>query len=131
MIEANFEIIRKNRKIQRVSVSMPIWTKTSDTDSHLSIQMPLLGIESIAKDELDAEQAIEEAVRLFCIASEKYGNGLETELEATGWKLLSSKQGKSLGIELSDDLQYLDRIFQTGENYVGQDLDLIPEGDYA
>lgn len=131
MIEANFEIVRKNRKIQRVSVSMPIWTKNSETESHLSIQIPLLGIDSIAKDELDAEQAIEEAVRLFCIVSEKYGKGLETELEATGWKTLSSSQGKSMGIEVSDDLQFLDRIFQTGDNYVGQDLDLIPEEDYA
>jgi hypothetical protein len=82
--EANIQITRNGGKLSSISVSMPVWSKHAD-DGNLIVFLPMLGLETIAKDDNDAEQAIEEAIISFCIASERWGQGLDKELQALKW----------------------------------------------
>lgn len=117
--EANIKITRNGSKVTSISVSMPIWTKLNDS-GNLSIQIPFLGIETIAKNENDAEKAIEEAIISFCIISEKFGQGIERELQVLGWKAIAAD---SLEYDVNTD-SVLEGIFKTGENYVNPHLEL-------
>ena len=122
--EANIKITRKGERISSISVFMPIWNKVSD-HGNLLVQIPLLGIDTIAKDEMDAEKAIEEAIASFCIVAEKFGQGLEKELQALGWEAIDCETGEPLlGYNVSDTDAMLERLMQTGENYVNPHLEL-------
>jgi hypothetical protein len=122
--EANIRITRKGEKITSISVFMPIWNKLSD-QGNLLVSLPLLGIETIAKDEIDAENAIKEAIGSFCIIAEKFGQGLEKELQCLGWETIDGETGEPLlGFNVSDTDAMLERLMQTGENYVNPHLEL-------
>jgi len=82
--EANIKITRAGKKLDAISVVMPIWNKQSE-QGDLMINLPLLGIETIAKDERDAERAVEEAIISFCLVADKFGQGIEKELQVLGW----------------------------------------------
>lgn len=122
--EANIKITRIGDKITSISVFMPIWNKMSD-QGNLLVQLPLLGIETIAKDEIDAEKAIEEAIASFCFVSEHFGQGLEKELQVLGWISIDGETGEPLlGYSVSDTDVMLERLMQTGENYVNSHLEV-------
>lgn len=122
--EANIKITRSGDKITSVSVFMPIWNKMSD-HGNLLVQLPLLGIDTIAKNEIDAEKAIEEAIASFCFVAEKFGQGLEKELQALGWVAIDGETGEPLlGYNVSDTDAMLERLMQTGENYVNPHLEV-------
>jgi hypothetical protein len=122
--EANIKITRNGKKISSISVFMPIWNKQSD-HGNLLVQLPLLGIETIAKDENDAEKAIDEAIASFCIVSEKFGQGIEKELQALGWIHIDDETGEPvLGYNVSDTDVMLERLMLTGENYINQHLEI-------
>lgn len=122
--EANIKITRNGDKLISISVFMPIWNKQSD-HGNLLVQIPLLGIETIAKDENDAEKAIDEAIASFCIVAEKFGQGVEKELQALGWIPVDSETNESaLGYNVSDTDAMLERLMQTGENYVNPHLEI-------
>ncbi|PUZ22483.1 hypothetical protein GA0116948_10980 [Chitinophaga costaii] len=118
--EANIKITKDRDKIFFVSVHMPIWTKWNEF-GNLSVNIPLLGIDTIAKDEHDAEKAIEEAIISFCLIAEKFGQGIQKELQALGWSLIDSSNFK---FDVNDDNAVLDRIFKTGDNYVNENLEI-------
>ena len=125
--EASIKITRNGGKIDSISVFMPIWNKHSGHDN-LLVKLPLLGIDTIAKDEKDAEKAIEEAIISFCIVSEKFGQGVEKELLSLGWTAIDGKTGEPiLGYTISDESDadaMLERLMQTGDNYVNQHLEI-------
>jgi hypothetical protein len=122
--EANIKVTRNGNKLTSISVFMPIWNKRSNHDNFL-VQLPLLGIETIAKNEIDAEKAIEEAIASFCFVAEKFGQGLEKELEALGWIAIDGETGEPLlGYNVSDTDVMLERLIQTGENYVNPHLEV-------
>jgi hypothetical protein len=125
--EANIKITRNGGKIDSISVSMPIWNKQSD-HGNLLVKLPLLGIETIAKDEKDAEKAIEEAITSFCVVAEKFGQGVEKELLSLGWTAIDGKTGEPiLGYTISDKSDadaMLERLMQTGDNYANQHLEI-------
>lgn len=122
--EANIKITRNGDKISSISVFMPIWNKHSD-HGNLLVQLPLLGIETMAKDENDAEKAIDEAIVSFCIVSEKFGQGIEKELQALGWIHIHSETCEPvLGYNVSDTDVMLERLMLTGENYINQHLEI-------
>ncbi len=125
--EANIKITRIGTKIVSLSVFMPIWNKHSD-HGNLLVQIPLLGIDTIAKDENDAEKAIEEAITSFCIVAEKFGQGVEKELLSLGWTAIDGETGEPmLGYTVSDNSDtdiMLERLMQTGDNYVNQHLEI-------
>lgn len=120
--EANIKITRNGNKLTSISVFMPIWDKKSD-HGNLLIQLPLLGISTIANDENDADKAIEEALTSFCIVAERLGEGVEKELQALGWVVVDNESGEpELGYNVSDPDDVLDRLIKTGENYVNSHL---------
>jgi hypothetical protein len=129
--EANIIITRdassNEGKIHSISIFMPVWSKQSD-HGNLPVQLPLLGIDTIAVDEKDAEKAIEEAIISFCIISEKFGQGIEKELFSLGWKAIDRETGEHiLGYTISDESDadaMLERLMQTGDNYVNQHLEI-------
>ncbi|MFB6455314.1 hypothetical protein ACE38W_08600 [Chitinophaga sp. Hz27] len=118
--EANINITKENGKITAISVLMPIWTKWNDF-GHLSIQIPLLGLEALAQNDEDAEVAIEEATISFCVIAEKFGGGKEKELEVLGWKSITNSQ-LEYDIDHGDIL--LQGIFKACDNYVNPHLKL-------
>ena len=79
------EITRESNKLHSVKVIMPIW-KTADIDNIIYVNMPLLGLSTYGKSIEDTDLAIEETITAFCLASEKFGLGLESELDFIGWK---------------------------------------------
>jgi hypothetical protein len=125
--EANIKITRNRGKIDSISVLMPIWNKQSD-HGNLLVKLPLLGIETIAKDEKDAEKAIKEAIISFCIVSEKFGQGIEKELFSLGWSAVDGETGEPvLGYTISGESDadtMLERLMQTGDNYVNNRLEI-------
>lgn len=130
-IEANIEITRAGDKLVSISVSMPVWSKESEFDSNIHVQLPLLNIDTIASDEKDAEFAIKEAIQSFCIASEKFGEGLEKELQSLGWKRVDQDGNHVLGFCVSETDDLLDRLLQTGDSYVNPKLEIAEESEYA
>jgi hypothetical protein len=130
-IEANIEITRAGDKLVSISVSMPVWSKESKFDGNIHVQLPLLDIDTIASDEKDAEFAIKEAIQSFCIASEKFGEGIEKELQLLGWKRVDQNGNHVLGFCVSETDDLLDRLLQTGDNYVNPKLEIAEESIYA
>jgi hypothetical protein len=116
--EANIEISRKDGKLFSVSVAMPIWDKVGN-DDFLSVNIPLFGIKTFAKDEIDAEIAINESLRAFCINAEKFGKGLENELKLIGWGFIEQTETfASMSYRVSNSNSVIDQIMQTGEQVV-------------
>jgi hypothetical protein len=130
-VEANIEITRTDGKLVSISVSMPIWSKESEFDNNILVHLPLLDIDTIASDEKDAEFAIKEAIQSFCIASEKFGEGIEKELQALGWKQVDQNGNQILGFCVSETDELLDRLLQTGDSYVNPKLEIAEESVYA
>lgn len=121
--EANIEIIRKDKKLLSVSISMPIWDKTSD-DNFITVNIPLLGIKTFAENEVDASVAIKEAVKAFCINSEKFGKGIESELKVLGWGFNERMDDLiTMSYSVSNSNSVIDQIMQTGEQFA-EKLDL-------
>jgi len=121
-IEANIKITREKDKHVSVSVNMPIWNKRTE-DGNLKVMIPFLGIDTIASNEADAESAVGEAICSFCIVSDKFGRGIEKELQELGWTLMLDDAGDPVwGYSFTEPV--LDRIVNTGESYVNDHLEL-------
>jgi len=120
--EANIEINRKDGKLFSISVDMPIWDKIVE-DDFMSVNIPFLGIKTFARDEEDAQQAIKECINLFCISSEKFGNGLEAELKLIGWDFVS-RDANSTVMAFTTSNFIFDQILQTGDKFV-ETLELV------
>lgn len=131
IIEANIEITRTQRNRVAISVSMPVWSKESEFDNNIHVHLPLLNIDTIAKNEQDAETAIKEAIQSFCIAAEKFGQGIEAELQALGWKRVDKNGNPILGFCVSETEELLDRLLQTGDNYINPKLEITEELEHA
>jgi hypothetical protein len=115
--EANIEIKRHGGHLSSILVIMPKWNKVEHDDT-LSVNIPLFGIKTFAKGEKDAEIAIEEAIKCFCFSAEKFGQGIERELEALGWTFVNEDENSSLlTYTIADSNIVLEQIMQTGEQY--------------
>lgn len=122
--EANIKLTRNGGKVASISVQMPIWSKVSD-HGNLLIDLPFLGISTIAKNEEDSEKAIEEAIVSFCLISDKFGQGVEKELETLGWIPVNSENGEPLlGYSVDNADELLERILQTSEPYAKEKLEI-------
>ena len=122
--EANIEIKRNNGKLSSVSAIMPTWSKVED-DGNLSVNIPLFGIRTFAKNSSDTDIATKEAITCFCIASEKFGRGLETELIFLGWEIMEDSSNKvtlNYSVESKDFI--MEQIMQTGEQFAFEETNL-------
>ena len=120
--KANIRVSRNKGKLKSISVLMPVWNKPS-ASGHVQVHLPLLHIDTVAKDDKDAKKAIEESLVSFCVASEQFGQGVEKELQALGWIEMDSETGEPvLGFNVSDPDAVINKILQTGENYINAHL---------
>lgn len=122
--EANIEITRQKGVLSSISISMPIWHKIEDSCKHITIDIPLFGIKTVAEDENDIDKAVDESIKCFCASAEKFGQGLEAELKTLGWK--SNDTNNSL-LDFNSDSDVVEQIMDTGDNYVHADLELEME----
>jgi len=83
--EVSMEITRNGHALSAVKVIMPTWDRTGK-DNKIYVSIPFLGIETYGIDEEDADLAVKEAFKCFCLVAEKHGLGLESELEYLGWE---------------------------------------------
>lgn len=125
-IEASIEVTRSNvnKSVVSISIMMPVWHK-GNNDGNIDIKIPLLGIETTAKDENDIKVSVDEAIRGFIWACEKFGRGLQDELKDLGWSL-SEDENKNpiMGYDVLEKDTLLERLFDTGEPYVNRKLEL-------
>lgn len=113
--EATIEIVRAaNNALSSVTVFMPIWDKDSDDDT-IAIDIPLLGLKTVAKDVEDAESAIKEAIELFCLSSEKFGKGLENDLKILGWSFDTNRKDTVMTFDSKNSV--FNHIFSTGDQF--------------
>ena len=84
--ESAVEIERVNGKLKSVKMVLPVWTRKSEEDGVFYASIPMLNLETYGKDEQDLDVAIKELVEGFIIICEKYGKGIEKELENLDWK---------------------------------------------
>tara|TARA_R110002072_G_scaffold303042_1_gene491769 strand:- start:4795 stop:5175 length:381 start_codon:yes stop_codon:yes gene_type:complete len=115
--EANIDIVRKGTTLNTVSIAMPVWDKPSN-DGFISIDIPLFGIKTFAKNDDDANTAIEESIRLFCLSAEKFGRGLEFELVNMGWTITSDANGLTcLSFTIPETSTVIEQIMHTGDQF--------------
>lgn len=110
--EASIEAIRKDGVLCSVKLIMPAWEKVIE-DGTTEVNLPLLGISTSSSGSADSEAAFEEAVKIFCIAAEKFGEGLDAELTDLGWKLEQDTQ-KSHIFNVSDG-PFVEELMKTGD----------------
>jgi hypothetical protein len=126
--EATIKIHRTGKELSSISVFMPFSTWRGEFGT-LMVSIPLLQIETVARDKKDAEKAIEEAITSFCIASERFGQGIEKELEALGWIPVDGESGERLpGYNFSNTNSVIDRIIKGGETYENPRLQICEHG---
>jgi hypothetical protein len=124
--EANIEIVRIDGKLVSISVIMPTWNKV-EHDKGISVNLPLLGIKTWAKNDDDAEIAIEEAIKSVCIVAERFGRGIETELEAIGWSMIHKSDSLALlNFSVESTNTVLEQIMETGDQYA-HNFELVEE----
>lgn len=115
--EANIDIIRRDNNLVTVSVAMPVWDKPSN-DGFISIDIPMFGIKTFAESDKDANSAIEESIRLFCMSAEKFGRGLEFELVNMGWNITSDKDGLTcMSFSIPETFTVIEQIMHTGDQF--------------
>jgi hypothetical protein len=120
--EANVDVLRKEGVLKSVAITLPVWAKEGD-DGFLSVDIPFLGIKTSAKNDSDVDSAIREAIHLFCLNAEEFGNGIESELKLAGWNFSNrSFSESSLFWGTNDDI--IDMILETGSPFT-ETLELI------
>lgn len=121
IIEANIEITRANGLVT-ISVSMPTWNKQTDS-GFVEVSIALLGIRTFARDQDDAERAISEAIQCFCIQADRFGRGLDKELEDLGWHLQHEQATiKLMDFPIQKNNLVMDQLMQAGEPFARRAL---------
>jgi len=110
--EASIEVLREDKSM-KISVVMPIWRKQI-SENTLAINIPLFGLKTYVKAEEETNSAVDEALKCFFIASQKYGSGIETELISLGWKPINNS------MEFMESSPVMEQIMETGEQYYEQ-----------
>jgi hypothetical protein len=122
--EANIEIVRHGSQLASISVIMPKWLKAED-NGLMAVNIPFFGLKTVAKNEEDAETAIEEAIKCFCISAEKFGRGIESELTALGWTVEAGEHERTLLTYSIESSNYIvEQVMQTGEQYAHKELEI-------
>lgn len=123
--EANIEITRFKNTLSSISVIMPTWKHQED--EVLTVTIPLFGIKTFAKNMEDAEIAISEAIKCFCIASERFGKGVEKELEYIGWdfKAAIGANTSLLNYSIESTNVVLESIMETGDQFAENNLLIV------
>ena len=112
--EPIIEVIRTNGRLSTIKVIMPTWNELGE-DNKIYTKMPMLGgLITYAIDELDADIAVREAIHCFCIASEKFGIGLENELMRIGWNIVSEIENHTV-LSIHSEMPAFEFMLETGD----------------
>ncbi|KAF0240178.1 MAG: hypothetical protein Q8K64_09065 [Sediminibacterium sp.] len=120
--EANIEIVKVGNE-STISIIMPTWQKIEEDNDFITVNIPLFGLKTISNSQEDTITAIHEALKCFLISSNRFGQGVEKELQALGWVIIEKDENKTLlsySIESSDFV--LEQIMETGDQFVDTDL---------
>lgn len=121
--EANIEIIRDNEKLSSISVIMPTWHKIEDDNEFVTVNIPLFGLKTFAKNDDDTIVAINEALKCFCISSERFGQGIEKELQVLGWTFVKTEGNRTLlNYSIESNNFVFEQIMETGDQFAENDL---------
>jgi len=113
--KANIKIVRHGEELFSIAVIMPFWNRLKE-DNTILVDIPLFGIKTFARNEEDAEVAVDEAVRSFCIAAEKFGKGIEAELASLGWRFEEEEdEDENSMLNYNPHDAVLAQIMETGE----------------
>lgn len=112
---ANIDIVRGGGKLNSVSVALPVWSK-NQIDGTLSVSIPMLNINTVAWNDADVQVALTEALTLFVLNCEKFGEGLENELKLAGWNFTNKSSNKTSMCWGTDD-EVIERIMATGNDF--------------
>jgi hypothetical protein len=107
------EATRKEGRLMTVKATMPVWSKI-DVSGKLEVKMPFIGGETFCNSESAIEKATEEAFACFCLASERFGRGLEQELVVLGWKHTGAKENGVCILSFGPENETIDNVFDTG-----------------
>ena len=110
--EASIEVLRET-KITKISVVMPIWSKQI-AENVIAVNIPLFGLKTYIRNEDETQNAVDESLKCFFIASEKYGIGIEGELTSLGWKSVNKS------MEFMQENPVMEQMMETGEQYYDQ-----------
>ena len=112
--EPIIEVIRKAGKLASIKVIMPTWNEVGE-DGKINTKMPMLGgLVTYSMNELDADIAVKEAIECFCIASEKFGIGLENELQSIGWNIVSESDNHVV-LSIRSEMPVFEFMLETGD----------------
>ncbi|MBU3664002.1 MAG: hypothetical protein FGM41_12510 [Bacteroidetes bacterium] len=112
--EASVEISRdESGTLLGLKLFMPVWVAPR-LDGTFDVKLPLLAISIDAFSEDDIDVAIKEVTLAFAKSAEKFGNGLEKEIIALGWKHDKGKSHKNLFSVTSKNLPFPSMI-KTGQ----------------
>jgi hypothetical protein len=111
-LSASIEVVRDGNKLKNVKALMPVWAK-KEANGVLLVQIPLLGLETLANNENEIKQRVNELFKAFCRLSESHGLGFETELATLGWLEGKNKHAFSLNAPSA-----FERVLETGEQNI-------------
>lgn len=87
--------------------------------------MPLFHTQTWARDEADVEIAVEQSVKSFCKVAEKFGQGLEKELQAMGWIIINDKTNEpAMEFDIRNIDAALNQILRTSKRSFNKNLEL-------
>lgn len=126
--EANIQILRNNGILSTISVNMPIWNKL-EFDGTLSVSMPLFSLRTYALNEDDSQEAIKESLICFSIGAEKFGQGLEKELQTLGWEIAETSTENLIELSYSiksnnNTFDVMEEIIQTADIYALSNIEI-------
>jgi hypothetical protein len=113
-LDISIDITREEHKLTSVRVIMPTWNRRGE-DGKLYAKVPFLGLETYGENENDLDEAIEEAFMCFCLASEKHGLGLESELEFIGWTKTDGGDEDHSMLQAITDNEAVESALSTGD----------------
>ncbi len=123
--EANIEINKIGNE-STISIIMPTWQKVEDDNNFFTVNVPLFGLKTFSLNEEDTITAIHEALKCFLISSNKFGQGIEKELQALGWNIIEKEDNRTLLTYSIDSSNFvLEQIMETGEQFVEADLSIM------
>jgi hypothetical protein len=112
--EPIIEVIRNSGKLTSIKVIMPTWNELGE-DNKVYTKMPMLGgLVTYSLNELDSDLAVKEAIQCFCSAAEKFGIGLEKELQSLGWKIVSENENHIV-LSIQSEMPVFELMLETGD----------------
>jgi len=114
--ESTIEIERVDGKLISAKLVIPVWTRKDEDDGLLYASIPMLNLETYGIDEDDLEIAIQETVEGFILVSEKFGEGIESELADLEWEKQIVKEPTHIYFDFKTEKPVYKNMINTGNS---------------